>query len=314
MSRYLARRLLQAVPTLLTIALLVFFMLDLVPGDPAILVLGREADADALRALRVQLGLELPLHERMLLWFGDLLRGDLGDSIFLRRPVVAILLDRYPVTVSMTVLSLLVAVAVGVPAGIIAAIKQGGLVDWMAMVLALVVLSIPIFWLGLALIYFFGVRLGWLPIGGYVPLREDPVEFLRHMILPCTVLGLAYAAMIARMTRTSMLEVLRTDYVRTAEAKGLHRLAVLLRHAFRNALVPIVTVTGLIVGELLGGSPITETVFNLPGVGRLVAEGVLRRDYIVVQGGILILAASYLLVNLVVDLLYVRIDPRIRYE
>lgn len=314
MGRYLVRRLLQAIPTLLTIALLVFFMLDLVPGDPAVLILGREAGADALKTLRTQLGLELPVQERLLLWFKDLLRGDLGDSIFLRRPVVDILLDRYPVTISMTVLSLLIALVVGVPAGIIAAIRQGGAVDWAAMVLALLVLSIPIFWLGLTLIYFFGVQLGWLPIGGYVPLREDPVEFLRHMILPCACLGLAYAAMIARMTRTSMLEVLRTDYVRTARAKGLRPRAVLLGHAFRNALVPIVTVTGLVVGELLGGSPITETVFNLPGVGRLVAEGVLRRDYIIVQGGILILAASYLLVNLAVDLLYVRIDPRIRYE
>jgi len=200
------------------------------------------------------------------------------------------------------------------PAGITAAVNQGRLADWVAMVLALVVLSIPSFWLALNLILVFGVKLRWFPVGGFVPLSEDPVEWLKHLFLPGISLGLAYAAAIARITRTSMLEVLRMDYVRTAHAKGLRGWVVIVRHAFKNALIPVLTVVGLSFGGLLGGSAVTETVYTLPGVGRLIVEAVQRRDYPVIQVGILALTATYLLINLLVDVLYVFIDPRIRYD
>lgn len=314
MTRYVLRRLAAFVPTLLAVALVVFFMIELVPGDPVGLILGLDAGYDAMEALRTQLGLDRPLHERLVDWFANAFRGNLGESLFIHEPVTSIIAERYPITMSVTVLALWVAVSVGLPAGIIAAMYQGRLADWAAMMTALVVLSIPSFWLGLNLIFLFGVRLQWLPIGGYVPLREDPRQFLVHLILPSVSLGLAYAAMIARITRTSMLEVLRMDYMRTAEAKGLHRRAVILRHGLKNAFIPVVTVIGLGIGSLLGGSAVTETVYNLPGVGRMIVDAVKRRDYFLVQGGILAITATYLLINLLVDLLYAWLDPRIRYE
>lgn len=314
MGRYIARRLLTFVPIFFAVAVLVFLMIDLVPGDPVVLMLGMETDGEAITALRSELGLDRPLHERMAKWFGKALTGDLGSSYFLKQPMTQALADRYPVTISLAIFAAVVAVGAGIPAGIIAAINQGRVADWIAMVLALVVLSIPSFWLALNLILLLGVRLRWFPVGGYVPLQEDPVEWLRHLVLPGVSLGLAYAASIARITRTSMLEVLRMDYVRTAEAKGLRRWTVILRHAFKNALIPVITVVGLSFGGLLGGSAVTETVYTLPGVGRLVVEAVQRRDYPVIQVGILALTATYLLVNLLVDVLYVWTDPRIRYD
>jgi peptide/nickel transport system permease protein len=314
MGRYLVRRLLQFIPTLLIVAFLVFLIVELVPGDPCALMLGMEASGTSLDECRRDIGLELPLPVRLVDWFADALRGDLGVSLFLRQPVTEALLERFPVTISMAALAMVVALGVGVPAGIIAAINQGRTTDWAAMVFALIVLSVPSFWLALNLIFLFGVTLRWLPVGGYVPFKEDPVEFFKHLLMPCVSLGLAYSAMIARMTRTSMLEVLRMDYVRTAQAKGLRRGVVILRHAFRNALIPIATVVGMSAGGLLGGSAVTETVYTLPGVGRLVVEAVSRRDYLVVQGGILVITVTYLIMNLLVDVLYVWIDPRIRYD
>jgi peptide/nickel transport system permease protein len=314
MGRYIARRILIFIPTLLIVGAVVFLMVDLVPGDPVVLLLGVEAEGDAVAAMREKLGFNRPLHERMANWFANALQGDLGDSLFLRESIMESLSDRYPVTLRMAILALLVAIGVGIPAGIVAAVYQGGLADWGAMVLALIVLSLPSFWLGLNMIYLFGVELRWLPVGGYVPLSDGVGEYLRHLLMPSVSLGLAYAAMIARMTRTSMLEVLRMDYVRTAEAKGLHRWIVILRHAFRNALIPVITVVGLAFGGLLGGSAVTETVYNLPGVGRLIVEAVQRRDYPVIQGGILALTVTYLAVNLLADLFYAWVDPQIRYE
>jgi peptide/nickel transport system permease protein len=208
----------------------------------------------------------------------------------------------------------LVSVGVGIPAGIIAAINQGRWTDWASMVSALVVLSLPGFFLALNLIYFFGVKLRWLPTGGFVPPSEDPVEFFKHLALPCVSLGLGQAAMIARLTRTSMLEVLRMDYIRTAQAKGLRQRLVIARHALKNALIPVVTAIGLGIGGMLGGSAITETVYTLPGVGRMLVEAIARRDYFLVQGAILAITVTYLIVNLVVDVLYVWVDPRISYQ
>lgn len=314
MGRYITRRLLVFVPTLLVVAVLVFLIVDMVPGDPVVLLLGVEAEGPAIEAMREKLGFGLPLHERLGKWFANAFHGDLGDSLFLREPITTSLAKRYPVTLGMAALALLVAVGAGVPAGIIAAVYQGGLADWAAIVLALIVLSIPSFWLGLNLIYFLGVYMRWLPVGGYVPPSEGLGEYFRHLLLPSVSLGLAYAAMIARMTRTAMLEVLRMDYVRTAQAKGLHQWVVILRHAFRNALIPVITVVGLAFGGLLGGSAVTETVYNLPGVGRLVVEAVQRRDYPVIQGGILALTVTYLGVNLLADLVYAWVDPQIRYD
>lgn len=314
MERYIIRRLLQFLPSLFAVAILVFFMTDLAPGDPVGIMLGTEASEESMANLRASLGLDRPLHERLLNWLADAVRGDLGTSLFLHQPVSEALKERYRVTASMTVLALGVALGLGVPMGLIAAVKQGRLADWISSILSLLVLSAPSFWLALNLIFFFGVKLQWLPVGGWVDPTEDPIEFLKHMAMPCISLGLSASAMIARMTRSSMLEVLRMDYVRTAQAKGLRQLAVVLRHALKNALLPIITVVGLTLGSLLGGSAITETVYSLPGVGRLIVEGVGRRDYFVVQGGILALTATYLLVNLAVDISYAVVDPRIRYE
>jgi peptide/nickel transport system permease protein len=314
MGRYVARRILAFVPIFFAVAILTFLMIDLVPGDPVVLMLGLETDGESIAAMRTELGLDKPLYHRMAIWFGKALTGDLGRSYFLDQPMTQALRERYPVTLSLAIFAAVIAVGAGVPAGIIAAVNQGRLSDWVAMLLALVVLSIPSFWLALNLILLFGVKLRWFPVGGYVPLGEDPVEWLRHLFLPGVSLGLAYAAMIARITRTSMLEVLRMDYVRTAHAKGLRGWVVIVRHAFKNALIPVLTVVGLSFGGLLGGSAVTETVYTLPGVGRLIVEAVQRRDYPVIQVGILALTATYLLINLLVDVLYVFIDPRIRYD
>lgn len=313
MYSYLVRRVLLFIPTLLIVALLVFFMIDLIPGDPVALMLGMEASGESIAETRHALGLDRPLHERLTNWFTDLFRGDLGDSIFMREPVTALLAQRYTVTLGMAALSMVVALVVGVSAGIIAALNQGRFGDWVAMIVALIVLSVPIFWLALNLIFIFGVKLRWFPTGGFVSFSESPKEFLRHMVLPCVSLGLFHAAIIARMTRTSMLEVLRMDYIRTAQAKGLRQRAVIIGHALRNALIPIVTVIGMSVGWMLEGSVVTETVYNLPGVGRLIVDGVRRRDYFVVQGSILGVTCVYMVINLLVDLAYAKIDPRIRY-
>jgi peptide/nickel transport system permease protein len=314
MLRYLIGRLVIFVPTLLIVALLVSILVRLVPGNPVSLMLGLDASEESVEEARVNLGLDQPLPAWIVHWFEHALTGDLGNSIFLKQSVASLIVERYPVTINLTLLSLLISLIVGIPAGVIAGVRQGSKTDWAAMMASLLVLSAPGFWLGLNLIYFFGVKLGWFPVGGYVPLTKNPLDFLKHMALPAISLGLGNAALIARMARSSMLEVLHMDYVRTARAKGLREQVVIIRHAFRNTLVPVLTVIGLAVGILLGGSVITETVFNLPGVGRLVVEAVMRRDYAVVQGVVLAITATFLVINLFVDVLYLWVDPRIRYQ
>jgi peptide/nickel transport system permease protein len=314
MTRYIARRLVAYVPTLFAVAVLVFLMIELVPGDPVILMLGLESDDEAIAAMRSELGLDLPLAQRMVKWFGNALTGDQGESYFLKQPMTEALASRYPVTLSIAVFAALVSIAVGIPAGIIASVYQGRVADWLAMVLALIVLSLPSFWLALNLIVLLGVKWRLFPVGGYVPFSEDPVAWFMHLFLPSVSLGLAYAAAIARIARTSMLEVLRLDYVRVARAKGLRERLVIFRHAFRNALIPVLTVIGINFGGLLGGAAVTETVFTIPGVGRLIVEGVQRRDYPVIQAGLLALTVTFLTVNLLVDVLYVFVDPRIQYQ
>lgn len=314
MTFFLLRRLLAFIPTLLVVSVVVFLMIYLIPGDPAMMMLGPDASEEAIQRAREVLGLNQPLPHRFVGWFAGLLSGDLGTSYFLQQPVTMALASRLSVTLSLAFVSLAVALALGVISGIVAAIYHNSHLDWGFMLAALCGLSVPSFWLALNLIFLFAVRYRWFPIGGYAPFSESPSRFAWHLFLPALTLGLSHAAVIARMTRSSMLEVLRLDYVRTARAKGVPRRAVILKHALKNALIPVLTVVGISAGALLGGSVITETVFNLPGVGRLIIDAVKRRDYPVVQAGILLVTAIYLTVNLIVDLLYAWANPRIRYS
>jgi len=314
MISYIVRRLLAFIPTLFAISFLVFLLLYFVPGDPAQMMLGVDATRAAIEELHADLGLDQPFHTRLLNWYGKALTGDLGRSYYLARSVVEAISERIPVTLQLTTLSLLVAIFIGIPSGMIAAVRQNGPLDALIMGGAMLGLTIPGFLVGLLLIYFIALPTGWFPTGGYVPFFEAPLESLRSLALPALSLGLAQAALIARMTRSSMLEVLRLDYVRTARAKGLRERVVVTRHVLANSLIPIITVVGIVAGVLLGGAIAIETVFTLPGVGLLVISAVERRDYPLIQGVILFITVIYLVVNLIVDLLYVAVDPRIRYS
>ena len=312
MSRYLLRPLLAAIPVMVMVATAVFLLLFLTPGDPASVILGPDAQPQQIADLRARLGLEDPLHVQLLRWYTRLLQGDLGQSLFLNRPVTQAIAERAEPTLLLTLLSALVAILTGVPLGIVSALKRGQWLDSGAMFFAIGGVSMPTFWLGLNLIFVFGVLLGWLPVAGYQPLSAGIWENLRYLIMPAVTLGLAQAALLARVTRSMMLETLGEDYVRTARAKGLAQQRVVSAHAFRNAVIPLVTIVGLIFAALVGGAVITEQVFNIPGVGRLLVQAIARRDYPVVQGVVLIVAGLYVLINLVVDLLYGFLDPRLR--
>jgi peptide/nickel transport system permease protein len=299
---------------MLVVATVAFVLIHLAPGDPASVIAGpyaAEADVDRLR---VQLGIDRPLPVQLGRWYWRLLHGDLGTSIFLRRPVVEAILDRAEPTILLTTGAMLVAVLVGVPAGIVSARRHGGLVDQTLMVVAMLGTSVPNFLLGLLMILVFAVWLGWFPVAGYVPLESGAWRTLRSLLMPSVALGLVQSALIARITRSAMLDVLREQYVLASRAKGLSERRVVYRHALKNAFVPILTVMGISVAVLLGGAVIIEQVFNIPGLGRLVISAVLRRDYPVVQGVILVVGAVYVLVNLAVDLAYLALDPRIRYR
>ncbi len=314
MTVYVIRRLLGIVPVLILVALGSFLLVHLVPGDPAMVMLGNDATPQQIQALRTQMGLDRSLPEQFVLWVRQVLQGNLGESFFLGRPVTQALIERLPATLQLAVLALLFSLLIGIPAGILAAVRQNTRWDQLIMVSAMGGISIPSFWLGLTLILVFSVGLGWLPSGGYTPLWEDLGQGLRVLILPAISLGFMQAALIARMTRSSMLEVLRLDYVRTAKAKGLNWRRVTLRHALKNAMIPVITTIGTAFGVLLGGAVIVEIVFTYPGLGRLVVLAVQRRDYPLVQGALLLTSAIYVLVNLAVDLLYSVFDPRIKYE
>ena len=292
----------------------VFFLIHLIPGDPVSVMLGPDATPAQVAAARQALGLDRPLHEQLLKFYARVLRGDLGHSYFLDRPVVAALLERAEPTLVLTFASLFVAVLIGVPSGIVAAARPGSLWDRGLMLAALLGVCVPGFWLSLNFIYLFAVRLGWLPAAGYASVFVDPVAAARFMVLPAVSLGVNQSALIARISRSFMLEALAQDYVRTAQAKGLSDRAVVWVHAFRNALVPVVTVIGITMAVLIGGAVVTEIVFNIPGLGRLIISAILRRDYPVVQGVVLVTAATYVLLNLVIDVVNGFIDPRIRYD
>jgi peptide/nickel transport system permease protein len=313
MLAYTIRRVLLAIPVMLMVATAVFLLLRLTPGDPAGVILGPEATEERRLALRRELGLEDPLPVQYVRWLGKAVQGDLGRSIFLNKPVTVALAERAQPTLLLTILALLVSVLIGLPAGVIAARARGSWLDLGTMGVAMVGIAMPTFWLGLNLIFIFAVLLRWLPVAGYQPLSAGPWEALRYLILPAITLGVAQGALLARMTRSMMLEVLDQDYVRTARAKGLTERAVVLRHALRNAFIPLMTVIGLSFAALMGGAVVTEQIFTIPGVGRLLIQAIGRRDFPLVQGTVLVIAALYVLINLAVDLLYAVVDPRIRH-
>jgi peptide/nickel transport system permease protein len=310
---YLVRRLLSVIPVMAVVVTVVFLLIHLIPGDPASAMLGPDATPAQIQATRVQLGLDRPVHEQLFKFYGRILQGDLGRSYFLNRPVAQALYERVEPTLLLTLSALFVAVAIGVPSGLIAGAYPGSIWDRVLMFGALLGVCIPSFWLSLNFIYLFAVQLAWLPAGGYTSVWVDPWAALRYMVLPAISLGFSQSALIARIARSCMLEVLQQDYIRTARAKGVSQGIVVSVHAFRNAMVPVVTVIGITVAILIGGAVVTEIVFNIPGLGRLVISAILRRDYPVVQGVVLVTAAAYVLINLVVDMLYAFIDPRIRY-
>lgn len=313
MKTYLLRRALAIIPVMLVVATVSFVLIRLAPGDPASVLAGPDATTEDLAQLRTALGMDQPLPVQLVKWYARLARGDLGQSIFLRRPVVQAVVERLEPTLLLTLWGTILAILIGVPAGIVSARYHNTAVDQSFMALALLGLSIPNFLLGLVMILVFGVWLGWLPVSGYVPLDEGVWLNVRSLLMPAVSLGLVQSALVARITRSSMLDVLREQYILSGRAKGLSERAVIYKHALKNAIIPTLTVIGITVALLIGGAVVIETVFNIPGVGRLIISAVLRRDYPVVQGVVLLIAVTYTVINLLVDLAYLVIDPRIRY-
>jgi peptide/nickel transport system permease protein len=311
---YIARRLLALFPVALVVATVAFVLIHLAPGDPASVIAGPDASPDDVARIQRQLGLDAPFHVQLFRWYGRLARGDLGQSIFLRRPVLEAIIDRAEPTILLTLYAMLIAVALGVPAGVLAARHHDGAADQALMAGALVGISIPNFLLGLLLILFFSVRLGWFPVAGYSPLEDGWFGTLRSLTLPAFALGVVQSALIARIARSAMLDVLREQFIVAGRAKGLGERAVVYKHALKNAMIPTVTVIGISLAILISGSVIVEQVFNIPGLGRLIISAVLRRDYPVIQGVVICIAGIYMLVNLAVDLSYVVFDPRVRYQ
>ena len=307
------RRLVATVPVMGVVAIAVFALLHVTPGDPAVIIAGDYATSDDIARIRARLGLDQPFHMQVGLWVSRIVRGDLGTSIFSGLPVSTLIGQRAATTIWLTLFAMLISVGVGVPVGVLAAWRKGSWIDRGVMVFAVSGFSMPTFWLGFILVYVFAITAGWLPVQGYQPMASGAWPFLRHLILPAVTLSVVYMALIARMTRASMLGVLEEDYVRTAFAKGLAPRHVLIRHALKNASLPVVTIIGIGFALLIGGAVVTESVFALPGLGRLTVDAIVRRDYPVIQGVLLVVSGVYVLINLVVDVLYVVLDPRIRY-
>ncbi len=313
MTAYIARRLFATLPVMAVVAVFVFFLLRLAPGDPAAIIAGEDATAESIAAVRAKLGLDRPVLEQFVIWLARLVQGDFGVSIFSNLPVTRLMAQRVEPTVALTLSTLLIAVCMAIPIGVVAAWKVRTFVDRAVMIFAVMGFAMPVFLVAYVLIYIFAVQLNWLPVQGYRPIAEGLWPFVEGLILPSVALGITYMALIARITRASMLEVLSQDYIRTANSKGLATQRVLLLHALKNAAVPIVTVIGIGIALLISGVVITETVFNIPGLGRLTVDAVLKRDYPIVQGLILVFAAVKVLINLVIDISYAFLDPRIRY-
>ncbi len=313
MLAYAARRVLATIPVMLVVAFFVFSLLYIAPGDPAAIIAGDQASPEDVERIRASLGLDRPFVVRFGEWLWQIMHGDLGTSIFTNLPVSHMIAQRIEPTLSLMVLTITFSIVVAIPLGVLAAWKHGSWIDRGVMMLAVFGFSVPVFVIGYVLAYIFALQLDWLPVQGFSPISDGLWQFLRHMILPTVALGLVFVALLARITRATMLEVLSQDYVRTAKAKGVDQRSVLFVHALKNAAVPIITVLGIGVALLIGGAVITESVFAIPGLGRLTVDAILRRDYPVIQGVILLFSFVYVLVNLVVDLLYTLFDPRIRY-
>jgi peptide/nickel transport system permease protein len=311
-AEFLVRRVAISIVTLFVISLIVFTGVRMIPGDPARVMGGTDADAAGLAEIRQKYGLDDPIPLQYLRWIGLALRGDLGESIRTRESVVWTVARKLPITIELAGLSLLIALAIAIPAGVFSAARRNTVWDLLANAVSLCGLSVPSFWLGIMLILFLSVRLHWLPASGFVPLWESPLGNLQRMIMPAFVLGAGLAAVLMRQTRNSMIEILSADYIRTAWSKGLAGRAVIFRHAFRNGLIPVVTILGLQTGALMGGAVVTEQIFVVPGFGRLIVEAVFTRDYPLVQGVVLITASAYVFINLLVDVSYSLLNPRIR--
>lgn len=311
MLRFALTRIVMAIPTLLIVAVSVFVLIRLIPGDPASLMLGDLATPASLADLRARLGLDQSLPVQFAIWFGNLLRGDLGISINSQEQILPLVIARFWVSAQIVLIAVLLASLVAVPAGVIAAWKQDSALDIGLVAVATLLLSIPTFWLGLLLLLFFGLKLGWLPVVGYVSVADNPTAGLLYLVMPILTLFLHEIGVLLRMARASTLEVLRLDYITHARAKGLSEMAVLWRHAFKNAFGPTWTLIGLVLGNLLGGIAVVETVFTIPGLGRLLVDSIFARDYPVIQGCMLFIAFTYVLVNLVIDLCYPLFDPRV---
>ncbi|ABV32644.1 MULTISPECIES: ABC transporter permease [Pseudothermotoga] len=312
MTKYIIKRLLQAIPTLFFVILTVFLIMKMIPGDPAMVLLGPQAGPEDIARFRQQLGLDKPVIVQFFLYLKRILTGDLGTSLVYRQDVLSLIFERLPTTIILSICALFIAIVIGIPAGILAAIKHNSFVDLLVTSLSLIGISIPIFWFGMVLIIIFSLQLGWLPAVGTGDFSKSIWDGLSHFILPSLALGILSTGTIARFTRSSMLEVLNQDYIRTAYAKGLRRHLILYRHALRNALIPVITVIGLQLGNLLAGAVLTETVFALPGLGKLMVDGIFRRDYMLVQGEVLFTAMMYIFVNLAVDITYAFINPKVR--
>jgi peptide/nickel transport system permease protein len=313
MLDFIARRLIAIIPVLAVVAVFVFLMLRLTPGDPAAVIAGDNATTDQIADIREKLGLSLPIWQQFLIWIGNILRGDFGESFFFKKTVTELIAQRIEPTLALAVCTLVLAVSTAVPLGVIAAYRHGSLIDRFVMGFSVLGFSVPVFVIGYCLIYVFAIDLGWLPVQGYVRIGVDFGGFIERMILPSVTLAVVYIALIARITRASVLEVLNEDYIRTARAKGLSNRVVLMRHALRNAAVPILTVIGIGIALLIGGAVVTESVYGLPGLGRLTVEAVLSRDFPTIQAVILMFSGVYVLINLLIDISYTLFDPRIRY-
>jgi len=312
MHIYIAKRLLVAIPTLLIVSIFVFSLQKLLPGDPILAMAGEERDPQVIEFLREKYRMNDPVVYQYGYWIANVLQGDFGISLRTNQPVLELIGEKLPVTIQLAVMSMIFAFIIGVPMGILAAVKKNTIIDYVANIVALSGLSIPNFWLGIMLILLVSVRLGWLPASGYESIFVDPMRSLETMIMPSFVLGTALAATLMRHTRSAMLGVMKADYIRTARAKGLSERVVILSHTFRNALLPIVTLSALLFGELLAGAVLTEQIFTIPGFGKLIVDAVFNRDYAVVQGVVLCTAIGFILMNLVADVLYVLLNPRMR--
>ena len=314
MGRLIAIRVLQAVPVILIVSVLAFLLMSLLPGDPAVVIAGDQASPEAIEKVRRSLGLDRPFLEQIGLWFLQLAQGNFGASLMLNQSVVSAMGERLPVTMSLAGLSLAITLPVGIFAGSIAAYYRQTWIDSVVMVVALLGVSIPAFWIAILAVILFSVMLGWLPSSGFVPLARDPLGWFRSLVMPAAMLSLFQIGFLARMTRSAMLDVLSQDFIRTARSKGLSEWSTVGKHAFRNALIMVITAMGILISTAIGGSVVIEQVFALPGIGRLVVQGILARDYPLVQGVMLIYGFAFVAINLMVDVLYTVADPRVRYD